>query len=217
MIFQLQDLNRSTAHLLPECCRGCGWWQGCDEGWPKPASAEDWRRTAEEIFGRWGKLALGDGSLLGWVQFGPAGLFSRSRELACGPVDGDAILLACSLAAGPAQEPVRKSLVLAVIAELEQQRVGAIEAFCSKIPGENGDCRLMEQEFLKSCGFYPVRSSRSLRLMRLELAGAQPVAVMRRKSRLGILKRLKNPAPTPTPAALCKAAARRRDRVAALL
>lgn len=210
MIFQLQNLNRNTLHMLPECCHECGWWQGCDSGWPSADAAVSWGKTAEDSFGRWGKLALGDNRLLGMVQFGPGNLFARSRKLACGPVDDDSILLACSLVADAAMEPVRKSLVLAVVAELQQEGVDTVEAFCRKTPDPPDDCRLFGQDFLKSCGFYPARSSRGLSLMRLELSGAQPVEELPRKARLRILERIKRPSPNPTPAMLSSARRRRR-------
>lgn len=214
MIFQLNNLCLGTSRLVPAKCRQCGWWQGHEDGWPAAAEAEAWGRRAEEEFGRWGKLAMGDGRLLGMVQFGPSGLFPRSRQLACGPPGGNSVLITCSSVSGPELEPVRKSLLLAAVAELERDGIETVEAFCRKTPAEDDDCRLLDEGFLKSCGFYPVKSSRRLRLMRLELAGLQPVLYPSRKSRLKILNRIKRAAPSPTPVALCKAGRRGETRAA---
>ena len=214
MIFQLNDLCLGTSRLLPEKCRTCGWWQGHDDGGPAATAAAAWAHAAEESFGRWGKLALDDGRLLGMLQFGPAGLFPRSRKLACGPPGGDSVLITCSSVSSPELEPVRKSLLLAAVTELEGDGVETIEAFCRTAPAERGDCHLLDEGFLKSCGFYPVKSSRRLRLMRLELAGLQPVKYRSRKSRLKILGRIKRAAPSPTPVTLCKAEPRGKAKAA---
>ena len=201
MFFQLQNLNRLTNPRLPECCVNCGWWQGYDEGWPE-SEAEGWNRLAEDSFGRWGKLAAGDGKLLGMVQYGPAELFTR--KLGCGPVDTGSILLTCSMVADASLESVRKSLVLAVIAELREQEFQTVEAFCRQVPGVRGNGHLFEQEFLRDCGFYPVRSGGGMQLMRLELGGVQPVKLPSLKSRRRLLERIKRPHPTPVPLAFCR-------------
>lgn len=212
MIFQLWELDQAGFELLPERCRGCGWWQGHDDGWPEKHAAS-WIETALERFGGWGKLAVGDEELLGMIQYGPSGLFGRSSDLACGPASRDAVLLTCSLVTKGAYLSVRKSLLTAVLAELKDREVEIVEAFCyqSSSPGE--ECRLFERQFLEDCGFYPVRSSRGLQLMRFELRGALPVKVEKHKSRRGILERIKRTSPTPAPAAMCGAEEARADRV----
>ena len=213
MIFQLQELDRAGFELLPEECRGCGWWQGHDDGWPEEKHAESWAETALEKFGGWGKLAIGDNELLGMIQYGPAGLFSRSADFACGPVSRDAVLLTCSFITSRSFEPVRKSLLTAVLAELKEREVETVEAFCYQNDPPENECRLFGQEFLQDCGFYPVRSSRGLQLMRFELGGAEPVKAEKQKSRRGILERIKRTSPTPAPAAMCGTKEACADRV----
>ncbi|MHB1361502.1 MAG: hypothetical protein ACYCW5_02740 [Thermoleophilia bacterium] len=205
MIFQLQELDLAGFELLPEDCQLCGWWQGHDDGWPDRIQADSWAERALERFGGWGKLAIGDGELLGMIQYGPAVLFGRSGDLACGPVSNDAVLLTCSIAHQDFQ-PVRRSLLTAVLAELKERRVETVEAFCfQEVPPRN-ECRLFRQDFLQDCGFYPVRSSRGLQLMRFELGGVQPAKVGKQKARRGLLERIKRTSPAPAPVAMCEPA-----------
>ncbi|MCL6107160.1 MAG: hypothetical protein M1309_07460 [Actinobacteria bacterium] len=198
MFFELQNLNRQTFSRLPERCQGCGWWQGRDFGWSQ-AEAEEWNRVAEDKFGRWGKLAVGDGRLLGMIQFGPAAMFARN--LSCGPASKSSALLACSLVTGDGMDAVRKSLVLSMLAELREAEIEMVEAFCSQTPGDRQAGHLPEYEFLRDCGFYPVRSSGGFQLMRLELGGTVISRPGPRKSRRRILERIKAQKRIPVPAA----------------
>lgn len=204
MIFQLQDLNRTSIPNLPPPCRGCSWWQGYDDGWPSLAQAGNWAEAAEDCLGGWGKLALGDEQTLGMIQYGPANLFPRAGHLACGPLRDRSVLLTCSLIADETFESVRKSLVLAVLGELKELEIEAVEAFSKQGSQPEPDCRLFDEKFLKSCGFYAVRAVRGIQLMRFELGGAEPVRAEPepRRVRQRILERIKNPAPKPVPAAL---------------
>ncbi len=204
MIFQLQELDKAGSTLLPEACLSCGWWQGQDGGWSSPEQADSWAEAALETFGGWGKLAVGDDELLGMIQYGPSGLFSRAGDFACGPVSPDAILFTCSLVLNRSFMSVRKSLVLAVLAELKERNIDTVEAFCYQDDDPEEDCRLFSQDFLRDCGFYPVRSSRGLQLMRLELGGVQPAMAGKQKSRRRILERIKRSSPHPAPAAMCE-------------
>lgn len=200
MIFHFEDLNRSTCDLQPAACRGCGWWQGHEGDWPAPEAAARWRQGAESGSGRWGKLALGDGRFLGQIQFGPAGLFPRAGRLPGGPVTAGAFLLTCGLTADASLTPVRRSLVLAMIAELEMNGVARIEAWGREDAG-NDDCHYLERDFLAGCGFSPVRHSRGLVLMGMDLKNLQrvrPLPVRRR----GLLERIRRTAPSPAPLTL---------------
>ena len=203
MIFQLLELDKSGEALLPGECRSCGWWQGHDDNWPSPERADSWSESALEIFGGWGKLAMGDDVLLGMIQYGPAGLFTRANDFACGPVSPDSVLFTCSIVPDTTYKSVRKSLVLSVLAELKERHIETVEAFCYQEDRPDNDCRLFDQGFLTDCGFYPVRSSRGLQLMRFELGGAQNAIVGKQKKRRRILERIKRTSPSPAPAAMC--------------
>ncbi|MFA5801072.1 MAG: hypothetical protein WC911_01205 [Thermoleophilia bacterium] len=217
MIFQLQELDRSSSSCLPDDCNNCGWWQGYEGGWPSVEATENWIDTAEENFGGWGKLALGDEKLLGMIQYGPSNLFPRARKLACGPVSSDSLLLTCSTVESGSLESVRKSLVLAVLGEMKMLEIESVEAYSRQAPWPEHDCRLFEDKFLRDCGFYPVRASRGLQLMRFELGGTEKaeVASEPRKTHRRILERIKRPSPKPVPAAMCSSLTGGRERTRA--
>jgi len=201
MIYELQDLNTTTSGLLSDACRGCGWWQGHLSHWDT-AQADAWSESMMENFGSWGKLALGDGQLLGMVQYGPAGMFPRTSDFPCGPVSPDAVLLTCGAVSDHALASVKKSLVTAVIADFYERQIQTVEAFTMDT-GSPHECRFLPHDFLRDCGFYPVKSARGVRLMRLELGGVQPVAEPRRRRRL--LERIKRTSPAPAPVAMVTA------------
>lgn len=201
MIYQLQDLDKYSASLLPDRCRSCGWWQGHDNGWPGELEAFDWADAAAETFGPWGKLALGDDQVLGMVQYGPASLFKRTRRLPSGPVSEDAVLLTCSEVADGALETVRKSLVTAILAELRHNGIATVEAFCAEDKQNEAACQYFPQDFLRDCGFCLVRSHKGLKLMRLELSGMEP-AISYKAPRRSILQRIKTRSASPAPVAM---------------
>lgn len=212
MIFQLQDLDKAASDILPEECVSCGWWQGHDDRWTAD-EADNWAETAIEYFGSWGKLAIADDELMGMIQYGPVQLYARANDFACGPVSTGAVLLTCSMVTGREFEPTRRSLLTAVLADLKEQEVETVEAFCYQEDVPEGDCRLFKQDFLRDCGFNPVRSSRGLQLMRFEMGGVQTTMAGKQKSRRRILERIKRAAPAPAPAATCESTERRTRRV----
>lgn len=212
MIFHFEDLNRSNCDLRPAACRACGWWQGHEDGWPQNAAGR-WQQGAEKSSGRWGKLALGDGDFLGLVQFGPAPLFPRTRQLPGGPVTAGAFLLTCGLTADDSMAPVLRSLVLTMLAELEQAGVGRVEAW-GREDAAGADCRFFARDFLAGCGFSPIRRSRGMVLMGLDLktiVRVRPLPLKRRR----LLERLRRTAPAPAPLMLAARDSRAESRAAA--
>lgn len=204
MIFKLQNLDRSTIELLPEGCRRCGWWQGYDSGWPATDARQEWGARAEELIGCWGKLAIADENFLGMLQFAPASILPRTRELSGGPPSEDAVLISCSVVLAEAGPAVQKSLLLAALSDLEEAGVKTVEAFCLRKASAGDERHMLDPVFLRDCGFYPVRSSGELQLMRLELGGAERSRAAKMKLRRGLLHRLKRRATTPTPVTPCR-------------
>jgi len=211
VIFQLQDLDKAGSELLAGECRSCGWWQGHDDGWEQ-RDAESWADSALERFGGWGKLATSDDELMGMIQYGPAGLFARTGTFTCGPVSNAAVLLTCGFVTD-GFEPVRKSLVMATLAELKERGVETVEAFTLRDGRSESDCRFLDASFLDDCGFYAVRGSGDLQLMRFELGGALPMKERKQRTRRRILERIKRASATPAPAAMCEAASESAGRV----
>lgn len=203
MDFQLRNIDDIGIEWLPEHCHECGWWQGYDDGWPSREAASAWRGAASEIQGYWGKMATGDDDLLGFVMFGPSDLFARARKIAGDDVKGS-IFLSCSHITAAGFGSIRKSLVMTILAELRELGVEKVDAFCSNEDSYVDDCRLFSREFADDCGFYPVKATAEITLMRLELTGAEPTRRHRQKTGSRLLERLKRPSAAPSPAAMCQ-------------
>lgn len=151
-------------------------------------------------FGPWGKLALGDGQLLGAIQYGPSALYGRVGKLPCGPVSRDAVLLTCNLVAEGTLESIRKSLITAMLSEFGKRKIEAVEAFALEGEAEPGACRFFRPDFLRDCGFYPVKTSGRLKIMRLELGGAQTIKPLK-MHKPSLLERIRSRSAAPAPVA----------------
>ena len=150
-----------------------------------------------------------DGRVLGSMQYGPAGAFSRAYELPGGPPSQDAILVTCAYVVDRSSPWVLQSLFLAAIGEARDRGAGALEAFSYRYPeGESSYERfrvhktVFPQDFLADFGFQVLRASGRVGLSRLELGGLQPVVEGKREKVLRVVKNafgLPEPVPTPAP------------------
>ena len=130
---RVAGLTRGTIATAPSVCRACVWWQSRGN---RTASKERWIERVEEESGEWGTIYYDDdGSVLGSMQYGPAGLFPRAADLPAGPPSDDAVLVTCAYLIGTGAEWVVKSLFLAAIGEARDQGAKALEAFAYRYPG----------------------------------------------------------------------------------
>ena len=87
---RISGLTGATIETAPTVCHECIWWQTRDE---RSIDKRKWIRDAEDEWGAWGTVYHDDdGRLLGSMQYGPADLFPRARELPAGPASDDAVL-----------------------------------------------------------------------------------------------------------------------------
>ncbi len=206
MSARVAALTRGTLHTAPSVCRDCVWWQSRGN---RTAAKERWIERAEEEAGEWGTLYYDDdGSLLGSMQYGPAGLFPRAEDLPAGPPSDDAVLVTCAYLMRPGAEFVLKSLFLAAIGEARDQGAGALEAFAYRFPErERADARFLlhrtvfPRDFLEEFGFATLRAQGRVELCRLELAGLAPVEEGRRARVLRVVQEAFATAPVPAPPA----------------
>jgi len=190
---RVAGLTRGTIATAPSVCRACVWWQSRGN---RTASKERWIERVEEESGEWGTIYYDDdGSVLGSMQYGPAGLFPRAADLPAGPPSDDAVLVTCAYLIGTGAEWVVKSLFLAAIGEARDQGAKALEAFAYRYPeGEPVTGRLLvhrtvfPRAFLEDFGFTTVRSQGRVELCRLELTGLVPVEEGRRAKVLRVVQ-----------------------------
>jgi hypothetical protein len=200
---RVAGLTGATIEVAPSVCQSCVWWQsriGRDE------DKRRWIERAEDAWGSWGAVYQDDdGRLLGSMQFGPAVLFPRARELPAGPPSDDAVLVTCAYLVDRSTPWVLQSLFLTAIGEARDRGALAVEAFAYRYhEGESAYERfqvhktVFPRDFLSDFGFETVRSLGRVELARLELGGLQPVAEGRRARVIELVKEAFQPAP-PVP------------------
>lgn len=199
---RVQSLTGATFSSGPTVCHECVWWQSRGQ---RSVSKQRWIERAEDDWGAWGTLYFGDAdSLLGFIQYGPAGHFPRAWELPAGPPSDDAVLITCVYLVDPNTLWVLQSLFLAAIGEARDQGAKAVETFGYRYPEGTGAYErflvhrtIFPSDFLADFGFYPLRWEGDVALARLEVGGLQPVmegpsAVVWRR-----VKEAFTPAPVP--------------------
>ncbi len=177
---RISGLTGLTLETAPTVCHDCIWWQTRNG---RSTDKRKWIRDAEDEWGAWGTVYQDDGGrLLGSMQYGPAGLFPRARELPAGPPSDDAVLVTCAYLTDPSRPWVMQSLFLTAIGDARDRGARALEAFAYRYPeGETTFERfhvhrtIFPSDFLADFGFFSVRTKGRVELARLELGGLQPV------------------------------------------
>ncbi|HUH20485.1 MAG TPA: hypothetical protein VLZ09_01330, partial [Gaiellaceae bacterium] len=186
-------------------CRECVWWQSRGN---KTASKERWIEKVEEESGEWGTIYYDDdGSVLGSMQYGPAGFFPRAADLPAGPPSDDAVLVTCAYLVDRTSPWVLQSLFLAAIGEAKDRGAAALEAFAYHYPDRESDYErflvhrtVFPHDFLADFGFRIMRTAGPLGLARLELGGLVPVLEEGKRARaLRALRHVLLPEPEPVP------------------
>jgi hypothetical protein len=202
MAYRLSPVTRASLGDAPPVCVDCVFWQ-FREG--RAAGKERWAERMEEDWGAWGTLYQAEADrLLGFIQYGPAGRFPRAGELPAGPPSPDAVLLTCAYLVDRSSPWVLQSLFLAVIGEVRDRGVKAIETFGYRYPeGATSYERVLvhrtvfPSDFLADFGFTAVRWEGDVCLARLELGGLQPVEDGLTTRAWRKLKEALTPAPVP--------------------
>jgi hypothetical protein len=199
---RLAGLTGATLETAPSVCHGCIWWQSRGGRGP---DKRRWIEKAEKEWGVWGQIYYDDdGTLLGSMQYGPAGLFPRADELPAGPPSDDAVLVTCAYLVDRSRPWVLQSLFLAAIGDARDRGAKALETFSYHYPeGESAYERfrvhrtVFPSDFLSDFGFLPVRTQGRVELVRLDLGGLVPVLEGRRADVMRRLKEVFAPAPVP--------------------
>ena len=202
MSSRIAGLTGATLETAPSVCHECVWWQSRAG---RTADKKRWIRAIEGEWGAWGTVYYDDdGRLLGSMQYGPAPLFPRARELPAGPPSDDAVLVTCAYLVDLHSPWVMQSLFLTAIGEARDRGAVALEAFAYRYP-EGGSARerfhehktVFPRDFLNDFGFETVRSAGRVELVRLELGGLAPVEEGTRAKVIELVKEAFQPAPVP--------------------
>jgi hypothetical protein len=165
----------AVAGQLPECCGDCVFWQRTRM--PAKASVKRrWARTAARRFGPWGRVLHEQGAFRGMIQYGPRGLFPRTRIMPAGPASADAAVVTCVYLGEVDRAGTCERLFLEALADLQGRGIAAVEAFAINYPDDvptddrfGAHHTLFDRTFLEHLGFGAVRVAGQVALMRLEL------------------------------------------------
>lgn len=202
MAYRLSPVTRASIQDAPPVCVDCVFWQSRGS---RSVDKGRWAERAEESWGAWGTLYHAEGdTLLGFVQYGPAGLFPRAARLPAGPPSADAVLVTCAYLVDTSSPWVLQSLFLAAIGEARDRGVKAIESFGYRYPeGEASYERVLvhrtvfPSDFLADFGFRALRWEGDVCLARLELGGLVPVEEKMTARAWRRVKEALTPAPVP--------------------
>ena len=202
MTTRITGLTGATLETAPSVCHECIWWQTRGG---RSGDKRKWIRETEDDWGAWGAVYHDEaGRLLGSMQYGPADVFPRARELPAGPASPDAVLVTCAYLTDPTRPWVMQSLFLTAIGDVRERGARALEAFSYRYAeGETSFQRfhahrtIFPADFLADFGFVPVRWQGRVELARLELGGLQPVEEGAREKVLSVVREAFMPAPAP--------------------
>lgn len=174
---EFHDLGPGDAGVIFSLCPGCIYWE-LPDAFDRRPPADEMRRLKGEWLARHatsrvlGKVALGTGQAVGFVQFGPADLYPQHERYRSGPASDDALLVTC-LFVGRRFRRLGVALRLLSLAEetARQQRYAAVEAFARKGSTNNPPGPL---ELYLRAGYVIFRAQEKFSLVRKEFPIVQP-------------------------------------------
>lgn len=188
---------------LPSCCTDCVFWQTL-RGSSDEVGRDTWAHRIERSFGPWGRMLSDGESVVGLLQYGPAGAFPRARVLPAGPPSRDAALITCAYVTETDALGAVERLVLEALADIKGRGMQAIEVFAMRYPDEvpateraGLNHTLFDQEMLEGLGFRAIRSRGQVSLMRIDLAGVVPGIAARARAAIGELAPVAGGTPLP--------------------
>jgi GNAT superfamily N-acetyltransferase len=175
VFLRFKDLDLQHVDHLAALCGGCVYWerpQDFDEGLTADRARlmkAEWvsSHAADRKLGR---VALSGGTAVGFVQFGPPGLYPRRLEYEGGPVSDDALFITCLFVAPGSRGTGVARCLLAQASEMARKLgYAAVETFARRGSSNNPSGPL---ELYEACGFRVVRDRSEFPLVRREV-GAQ--------------------------------------------
>lgn len=176
MARRLRPLALDHLDRLPCSCTGCVYWESVPKLEACCGSACDaellgqWFRDVNSQWGECGRVALEDGEVLGFVKYAPPEYLPQSRHFRAGPVDDEAILLACLHTRDDARQHGLGTLLLrAALRDLVLRGERHVQAFACATHHDLELEPVMGVEFLLRNGFSVARPDPQYPLLKLDL------------------------------------------------
>lgn len=162
---------------LPSACPGCVFWESAERLEPRcgircdPEMLAGWMEYVAAQWGECGRVALEDGTVLGFIKYAPAVFFPQARNFAAGPPSEGAILLSClHITEDARRRGLGKVLLQAALRDLVSRGERVVEAYAAAVrPDDFVHSAVVGKEFLERQGFTVRRPHPVYPLMRLDL------------------------------------------------
>lgn len=174
MARRMRSLDSALVEMLPVECAGCVFWE-TEERLPRHCGAscdvEKARASIDYVRMQWGecgKVAVQDGSALGFIKYAPPGYFPQTAQFPAAPPSNDAVFITCLHVSDEVRHRgLGKLLLHAALRDLFLRGERAVEAYGT--PGSGIDLPVISLDFLVGQGFVVERPHAQLPLMRLNL------------------------------------------------
>lgn len=210
MARQVVALTLDTLDELPNRCRRCVFWEldplaraRAEEAGDTAFEKEAWLSATLLEWGPCGLLARVDGVTAGYLLFAPPALVPGSQGFPTSPAGADAVLLmTMTVVERFAGQGIARLLMQALIRELLQRGVRAVEAFGDLAHPGSGEAAaarvdrtcLLPASFLLAVGFTTVRPHHRFPRLRLEL---KSVATWREEVEVALERLITSVRPDP--------------------
>jgi len=177
MTRKLRPLTLADLDRVPECCRGCAFWEAAGERERTCNSVNDpellraWYRRVTDEWGECGRVAYEDDEVLGFVKYAPSGYFPQASTFPTAPEDPNVPLIACLHIAPDARHHGLGSVMLrAALRDLVGRGERRVEAFAAaQKPAVLDESPMLGIDFLLRNGFTVSRPDPHYPLMKLDL------------------------------------------------
>ncbi len=167
---RIVDVDLENFGLVPKECLTCVFWELAEPvaETDAPFHKEEWFSSTLLEWGRCGKLALEEGTPLGFAEYAPSTLFPRLREYpAAAAASPDAVYLSyCYVVEGHRGRGLGSELVRSVARDVVDRGYRAVEAVGDRAWDGNW---VLPLPFLVANGFVVVRDHARFPLLRLDL------------------------------------------------
>lgn len=173
---RLKPLTSDLMEALPASCHGCVFWESperlghvcgakCDVG-----LARGWADRVRSEWGDFGRAAVEDGEVLGFIKYAPSAFFPQAQVMPAGPPDAKAALIACMhISTDARRRGLGKVLMQVALRDLVMRGEKTVQTYGTVHQGVFETSPVVGVEFLLRMGFTVARPHPELPLMQLDV------------------------------------------------
>jgi len=173
---RLAGLSTVERSLLPAPCSECVYWESVDPLRRECGAACDadaalaWSHRITSEWGEYGRVAMEDGDVLGFVKYAPSAYLPQVRHMPSGPPEENAPVIACMHIAPEARRRGLGGVLLReAMRDLAQRGERSAQAYATAESDDFRGVPFIGVEFLLRNGFTVVRPHPEVPLLRVDL------------------------------------------------